>query len=94
MRKMCKDCLHFCHCKNIPSYPVTNNTIACDDWVSKDKYVPVVQGRWIDKPTGAYGRWQSWCSACGKRSGIGGTKQHKPYCPNCGAKMDGGMTTA
>jgi hypothetical protein len=49
-------------------------------------------GEWIDKPTGAYGRMQSWCSACGKHSGIGGieSNRHKPYCPNCGAKMKGG----
>lgn len=53
--------------------------------------VEVVHGHWIEKPTGAYGRWQSWCSACGKHSGIGGieSNRHKPYCPNCGARMDG-----
>ena len=47
------------------------------------------EGHWIDKPTGAYSRMQSWCSACGKHSGIGGieSNRHKPYCPNCGAKM-------
>ncbi len=50
------------------------------------------EGKWIDKPTGAYGRMQSWCSACGKHSGIGGieSNRHKPFCPNCGAKMKGG----
>lgn len=49
------------------------------------------EGEWIDKPTGAYSRMQSWCSACGKHSGIGGieSNRHKPYCPNCGAKMKG-----
>jgi hypothetical protein len=49
------------------------------------------EGEWIDKPTGAYRRMQSWCSACGKHSGIGGieSNRHKPYCPNCGAKMKG-----
>jgi hypothetical protein len=49
------------------------------------------EGEWIDKPTGAYGRWQSWCSACGKHSGIGGieSNRHKPFCPNCGARMKG-----
>lgn len=53
--------------------------------------VKVRHGEWIDKPTGAYGRMQSWCSACGKHSGIGGieSNRHKPYCPTCGAKMDG-----
>lgn len=50
------------------------------------------EGEWIDKPTGAYRRMQSWCSACGKHSGIGGieSNRHKPFCPNCGAKMKGG----
>ena len=50
------------------------------------------EGEWIDKPTGAYSRMQSWCSACGKHSGIGGieSNRHKPFCPNCGAKMKGG----
>ena len=48
-------------------------------------------GHWIDKPTGAYGRWQSWCSACGNHSGIGGieSNRHKPFCPICGERMDG-----
>ena len=50
------------------------------------------EGEWVDKPTGAYSRMQSWCSACGKHSGIGGieSNRHKPFCPNCGAKMKGG----
>lgn len=49
------------------------------------------EGEWIDKPTGAYSRMQSWCSACGKHSGIGGieSNRHKPFCPNCGANMKG-----
>lgn len=53
---------------------------------------PVVHGKWIDKPTGRYGQWQSWCSACNTKNGIGGIKsnRHKPFCPICGAKMDGG----
>ena len=53
--------------------------------------VEVRHGEWIDKPTGAYSRMQSWCSACGKHSGIGGieSNRHKPYCPNCSARMDG-----
>jgi hypothetical protein len=49
------------------------------------------EGEWEDKPTGSYRRMQSWCSACGKHSGIGGieSNRHKPFCPNCGAKMKG-----
>ena len=55
---------------------------------------PIVHGEWIFKNDGAYGSKRAYCSACGKRSGIGGIKsnQEKPYCPNCGAKMDGKIT--
>ena len=51
----------------------------------------VKHGHWIDKPTGRYMHYGSWCSVCGNKSGIGGieSNRHKPYCPNCGAKMDG-----
>ena len=51
--------------------------------------IPVVHGEWIFKNDGAYGQRRAYCSACGKRSGIGGieSNQRKPFCPNCGADM-------
>jgi hypothetical protein len=51
----------------------------------------VQHGEWEDKPSGRYLHMASWCSVCGQKSGIGGieSNRHKPYCPNCGAKMDG-----
>ena len=60
------------------------------DTVPAADVAPVVHGEWVDRPTGRYGKMQSWCTACGNHSGIGGIKKnrHKPYCPNCGAKMD------
>lgn len=53
--------------------------------------VPVVHAYWIIKPHGTYDQLRAFCSACGKHSGIGGivSNQKKPYCPNCGAIMDG-----
>lgn len=42
---------------------------------------PVVHGRWI------YGRDLRCCSLCGSEMG---TRDGWSYCPNCGAKMDGG----
>lgn len=52
--------------------------------------VEVKHGRWIDKPTGRYHQWQTWCSVCGQHNKIGGIKsnRHSPFCPQCGAKMD------
>lgn len=53
---------------------------------------PVVYAEWIDKPTGRYNRWQSWCSACGEHNRIGGieSNRHRPRCPHCGAHMQNG----
>ena len=52
--------------------------------------VPVIHAHWIEQFEGTYLRRAMYCSACKKKSGIGGSKanQMKPYCPNCGAKMD------
>lgn len=53
---------------------------------------PVVHGWWIVRFDGPYKRRRCYCSHCGKHNGIGGVakNQEKPYCPNCGAMMDGG----
>lgn len=53
--------------------------------------VPVVHGRWIARFDGPYNRRRCYCSHCGKHNGVGGIakNQEKPFCPNCGAKMDG-----
>ena len=57
---------------------------------------PVVHGKWIVRFDGPYKRRRCYCSHCGKHNGVGGIakNQEKPYCPNCGAKMDGGDNNA
>ena len=57
---------------------------------------PVVHGKWIVRFDGPYKRRRCYCSHCGKHNGVGGIakNQEKPYCPNCGAKMDGGDSDA
>lgn len=71
-------------------YGGTDDALALIDTISTADVAEVRHGEWIDKPTGRYGQMQSWCTACGRHSGIGGIKsnRHKPYCPNCGARMD------
>lgn len=94
----CKDCFHWVACKKMldaagitVSEDYAPDANRCDGFVPAADVVEVKHGRWVDKQTGAYGQWQSWCSVCGKHSGIGGVEssRHKPYCPKCGAKMDG-----
>lgn len=54
--------------------------------------VPVVHGRWIE------GRGSRYvCSVCNANAGLygGGIGQNlSNYCPNCGARMDGGADNA
>lgn len=45
---------------------------------------PVVHGRWIHDINNLYG-----CSECMERENMS-HKRLKPYCSNCGSKMDGG----
>lgn len=45
--------------------------------------VPVVHGLWVHDINNLYG-----CSECMKRETMS-PKKLKPYCPHCGAKMDG-----
>ena len=51
----------------------------------------VKHGKWTVQHEGTYKRAKCYCSVCGNPTGIKGmvSSQKKPYCPNCGAKMDG-----
>lgn len=53
---------------------------------------PVVHGQWISKNTIGYD-WTFVCSNCGYIDGYPFNDRHN-FCPNCGAKMDGGDNDA
>jgi rubrerythrin len=65
--------------------------------IDEKHFFPAIVARAIeDTPTAdveevKHGEWEdrdgkTWCSLCGQSN-----KQYKPpYCPHCGAKMDGG----
>lgn len=59
--------------------------------LTEDASVPVVHAHWVVRFDGPYKRRRCYCSHCGKHNGVGGIvqNQEKPYCPNCGSKMDG-----
>ena len=55
-------------------------------WISPSNVAPVVHGRWLthsDRPDSLI------CSVCKCGFDMWKHDQHN-YCPNCGAKMDGG----
>lgn len=65
------------------------------DFVKKAPTVdaaPVVHGQWVcdtffDEPV-------MRCTACKRGFSLGHRAERFPYCPNCGAKMDGGASDA
>lgn len=50
-------------------------------------FIPVLHGEWISDGNGYYLCYK--CSVCGWGDGYPFNDSHK-FCPNCGAKMDGG----
>ena len=52
-----------------------------------EHYAPVRHGRWIEQDKYTFGVMYD-CSICGDRILDNGHSWN--YCPNCGAKMDGG----
>lgn len=48
------------------------------------------RAEWKIEYHGSYNRVRCICTNCDMPSGIGGTRKNqlKPFCPNCGAKMD------
>lgn len=58
--------------------------------ISAADVVPVVYGRWEMRPTGMATdtgpEYKAYCTVCNEPN-----KQYQPpFCPHCGAKMDGG----
>ena len=58
--------------------------------LTEDASVPVVHGRWEMRPTGMATdtgpEYKAYCTVCNEPN-----KQYQPpFCPHCGAKMDGG----
>ena len=61
--------------------------------MTKEDSVPVKHGRWEYTDYGGVGNWH--CSVCHNIVvGAKGTSLRTPYCPNCGARMDGGENVA
>lgn len=74
--------------RDIDHYHVSDG--AFQHWVEiqdVEDVVPVVHGEWILRHVGVGHYWE--CSVCHTNPCIYVTKSTR-FCPNCGAKMDGG----
>lgn len=96
----CKDCIHdeVCHmreiCNNIEEQI---KELGCIDFIARANIQEIEHGEWkgFNSEYTLYGSY--YCSVCGHGWDIGMviplTTEFK-YCPNCGAKMDGGNNNA
>ena len=72
-----------------------HNAKVSQEWVAQQAenlkdWKPVVHGRWEMRPTGRMTdtgpEYKAYCTVCNEPN-----KQYQPpFCPHCGAKMDGG----
>lgn len=92
--KSCSDCIHYDACYKIEHYGQSPETTAllCELYIDKNDFAPVKHGHWISLDD--YFE-DAQCSECGDALVIGDCSFNDfcecyKFCPNCGAKMDGG----
>lgn len=74
------------HMKRCPTWNEVYNAIG--ELPSAD-VVQVVHGKWIDEDP-AFAEYFANCSVCGYEIDVHNERGYFNFCPNCGAKMDGG----
>ena len=84
--KSCSDCIHFDVCYKIEHFGRDLEiTSPCKQFISKD-VAPVKHGHWVKEKPDVLIHWH--CSVCKNCYYL--DEPNANYCPNCGAKMDGG----
>lgn len=84
--KSCSDCIHFDVCYKIEHFGRDlEDTSPCKQFISKD-VAPVRHGHWVKEKPDVLIHWH--CSVCKNCYYL--EEPNANYCPNCGAKMDGG----
>lgn len=84
-----QELLTWARCINHPERLMTEDAIYVLDTLPAADVAPVRHGRWIDK--GEYAICMECCGRSGTQyDGVEPTPLMTQFCPNCGAKMDGG----
>ena len=92
-----KDLIEECENPNVDTQPITYGTVlglkgalSFAETLPTADVVEVKHGEWVGGEFNNYsGEYEEQCSNCKKFS----REYTRPYCPNCGAKMDGGSET-
>lgn len=93
----CKDCFHCRACHEMYLIAVAqeddfferNDADTCEDFINTADVAEVKHGEW--KEHYAFGCWHYDCPFCDDGYATKERDKTPPnYCPNCGAKMDGG----
>lgn len=97
MKKLtCEHCIHKNVCIDGANY---KNAEACRNFINENDVAPVKHGHWVYNQNGldwSLGAWE--CNLCHSvNNNLPSDKRFSPYvyagskyCPNCGAKMNGG----
>lgn len=89
----CKDCIHneVCHMREVCNdIDEQIKEFGCMDFIARADVQEVKHGEWEYIGTDKMGNVFR-CSQCCGRIGL---DKETDYCPNCGAKMDGGKNNA
>ena len=90
-REAAKDeLLSWAVCINHPEHLMREDAIYVLDAIPAADVAPVRHGRWIHTDLAAHWYGKDECSECTYHEHDRRDLSHFNYCPNCGAKMDGG----
>ena len=87
----CGDCFHaeLCEKSEMLVGFSRDNPAYCGMFLNSADVAPVRHGRWMNANSRPKTYWRR-CTACGGLAYFCGIGCSYKYCPNCGAKMDGG----
>ena len=87
----CGDCFYADLCEESEILDGFNrdNDAYCSMFLNSDDVATVRHGRWMNANSRPKTYWRK-CTACGGLAYFCGIGCSYKYCPNCGAKMDGG----
>ena len=88
----CGDCFHADLCEKSKMFVgfSRGNPAYCGMFLNSAEVAPVQHGQWLHTDYALHWTAKDECSECAYHALDRDDLSHYNYCPNCGAKMDGG----